>query len=191
MIDSEQYAPDGYHFGYWHARRNSERCVARTRRLSFRRECCAGRCPGRLISQLGEFSRSAGLLPHVMWQKTVCAFAGRLFRWGETCCSKRQIPLSSGEICEDFGTHTAQFHAGTASRRKSCSTFLADNEGIGKHTICACLISQQSARCTAGYVFSSCGFGESMDVVAGNGPIYENDLRRQTNAFSSKAGGHQ
>ena len=38
------------------------------------------------------------------------------------------------------------------------------------------LISQQSARCIAGYVFCSCGFGESTtDVVfAGNGLIYEN-----------------
>ena len=38
------------------------------------------------------------------------------------------------------------------------------------------LVSQQSARCIAGYVFSSCGFGESTtDVVfAGNGLIYEN-----------------
>ena len=52
----------------------------------------------------------------------------------------------------------------------------ADNEGIGKHHYLCSLISQQSARCIAGYVFSSCGFGESTtDVVfAGNGLIYEN-----------------
>lgn len=52
----------------------------------------------------------------------------------------------------------------------------ADNEGIGKHSYLRSLISQQSARCIAGYVFSSCGFGESTtDVVfAGNGLIYEN-----------------
>ena len=52
----------------------------------------------------------------------------------------------------------------------------ADNEGIGKHAYLRSLISQQSARCIAGYVFSSCGFGESTtDVVfAGNGLIYEN-----------------
>ena len=52
----------------------------------------------------------------------------------------------------------------------------ADNEGIGKNHYLCSLISQQSARCIAGYVFSSCGFGESTtDVVfAGNGLIYEN-----------------
>ena len=52
----------------------------------------------------------------------------------------------------------------------------ADTEAIGKHAYLRSLISQQSARCIAGYVFSSCGFGESTtDVVfAGNGLIYEN-----------------
>ncbi len=52
----------------------------------------------------------------------------------------------------------------------------ADNEGIGKNSYLRSLISQQSARCISGYVFSSCGFGESTtDVVfAGNGLIYEN-----------------
>ena len=52
----------------------------------------------------------------------------------------------------------------------------ADNEGISKYHYLCSLISQQSARCITGYVFSSCGFGESStDVVfAGNGLIYEN-----------------
>ena len=52
----------------------------------------------------------------------------------------------------------------------------ADDEGIGKHNYLCSLISQQSARCISGYVFSSSGFGESTtDVVfAGNGLIYEN-----------------
>ena len=63
----------------------------------------------------------------------------------------------------------------------------ADNEGIGKHNYLCSLISQQSARCIAGYVFSSCGFGESTtDVVfAGNGLIYENgSLLARSERFS-------
>ena len=36
-------------------------------------------------------------------QKTVCAFAGRLFRWGETCCSKRRIPLSEWRYARTCG----------------------------------------------------------------------------------------
>ncbi|MCI2082360.1 MAG: NAD(+) synthase [Bacteroidales bacterium] len=52
----------------------------------------------------------------------------------------------------------------------------ASNELVGKHDYLRSLISQQSARCIAGYVYSSCGFGEStQDVVfAGNALIYEN-----------------
>ncbi len=52
----------------------------------------------------------------------------------------------------------------------------ADNESIGKQDYVRSLISQQSARCLAGYVCSSAGFGESTtDVVfGGNGLIYEN-----------------
>ncbi len=54
----------------------------------------------------------------------------------------------------------------------------ADNEGTGKHNYVRSLVSQQSARCLAGYVFASCGFGESTtDIVfSGNGLIYENGV---------------
>lgn len=52
----------------------------------------------------------------------------------------------------------------------------ATNELICKHAYLRSLISQQSARCLSGYVYSSCGYGEStQDVVfAGNALIYEN-----------------
>ena len=49
------------------------------------------------------------------------------------------------------------------------------------------LLAQQSARCLSGYVFSSCGFGESTtDVVfAGNALIYENgSLLAKNDRFS-------
>ena len=54
----------------------------------------------------------------------------------------------------------------------------AVTESIGKQTYLRTLLSQQSARCLGGYVFSSCGFGESTtDVVfGGNGLIYENGM---------------
>ncbi|MGL4520903.1 MAG: NAD(+) synthase [Phocaeicola sp.] len=50
------------------------------------------------------------------------------------------------------------------------------NESIGKHHYLRSLLAQQSARCIAGYIYSSCGFGESTTdlVFAGNGLIYEN-----------------
>ena len=65
----------------------------------------------------------------------------------------------------------------------------ANNESIGKHNYLRSLLSQQSARCLGGYVFSSCGFGESTtDVVfGGNGLIYENGtLLAASERFSLK-----
>lgn len=65
----------------------------------------------------------------------------------------------------------------------------ADNEGTGKHSYVRSLVSQQSARCLAGYVFASCGFGESTtDVVfSGNAFIYENGtLLASSQRFSLK-----
>ncbi|MDO5482672.1 MAG: NAD(+) synthase [Bacteroidaceae bacterium] len=63
----------------------------------------------------------------------------------------------------------------------------ASNEQISKHQYLQSLISQQSARCLAGYVYSSCGFGESTQdaVFAGNAFIYENGaLIAQSQRFS-------
>ncbi len=65
----------------------------------------------------------------------------------------------------------------------------AVTESIGKQTYVRTLLSQQSARCLGGYVFSSCGFGESTtDVVfGGNGLIYENGtLLAASERFSLK-----
>ena len=80
------------------------------------------------------------------------------------------------EICEDLWSTIPPSSTLALQGAEILFNLSADNEGIGKHNYLRSLISQQSARCIAGYVFSSCGFGESTtDVVfAGNGLIYEN-----------------
>lgn len=80
------------------------------------------------------------------------------------------------EICEDLWATIPPSSVRALQGAEIVFNLSADNEGIGKHNYLRSLISQQSARCIAGYVFSSCGFGESTtDVVfAGNGLIYEN-----------------
>ena len=80
------------------------------------------------------------------------------------------------EICEDLWAPIPPSSSLSLQGAEILFNLSADNEGIGKHAYLRSLISQQSARCIAGYVFSSCGFGESTtDVVfAGNGLIYEN-----------------
>lgn len=80
------------------------------------------------------------------------------------------------EICEDLWATIPPSSSLTLQGAEIIFNLSADNECIGKHNYLCSLISQQSARCISGYVFSSCGFGESTtDVVfAGNGLIYEN-----------------
>lgn len=80
------------------------------------------------------------------------------------------------ELCEDLWAPIPPSSALALQGAEIIFNLSADNEGVGKHAYLRSLIAQQSARCIAGYVFSSCGFGESTtDVVfAGNGLIYEN-----------------
>jgi len=54
----------------------------------------------------------------------------------------------------------------------------ASNESTGRNDYLRSLIQQQSARCVAGYVYASAGYGESTTdaVFAGNGLIYENGI---------------
>ena len=80
------------------------------------------------------------------------------------------------EICEDLWSTIPPSSTLALQGAEIIFNLSADNEGIGKNSYLRSLISQQSARCISGYVFSSCGFGESTtDVVfAGNGLIYEN-----------------
>ena len=80
------------------------------------------------------------------------------------------------ELCEDLWAPVPPSSFLALQGAEIIFNLSADDEGIGKHDYLRSLISQQSARCIAGYVFCSCGFGESTtDVVfAGNGLIYEN-----------------
>lgn len=82
------------------------------------------------------------------------------------------------EICEDLWSTIPPSSSLALQGAEILFNMSADNEGIGKHSYLRSLISQQSARCIAGYVFASSGFGESTtDVVfAGNGLIYENGV---------------
>ncbi|MDR3060812.1 MAG: NAD(+) synthase [Dysgonamonadaceae bacterium] len=80
------------------------------------------------------------------------------------------------EICEDlWGAIPMSSHHALAGANLIFN-LSASNELIGKNEYLHSLIKQQSARCIAGYVYASAGWGESTtDIVfAGNGIIYEN-----------------
>lgn len=93
------------------------------------------------------------------------------------------------EICEDVWAPVPPSSELVLKGAEIIFNMSADTENIVKHQYLRSLLSQQSARCLSGYVFSSCGFGESTtDVVfAGNGLIYENGtLLAEAERFSFK-----
>lgn len=80
------------------------------------------------------------------------------------------------EICEDLWAPAPPSSALALQGAEIIFNLSAGNESLGKHSYLRSLVGQQSARCICGYVYASCGFGESStDVVfAGNGLVYEN-----------------
>ncbi len=80
------------------------------------------------------------------------------------------------EICEDVWAPVPPSNNLTMAGADIILNCSASNELIGKHRYLRGLIAQQSARSMSGYVYASCGFGEStQDVVyGGNAMIFEN-----------------
>ena len=80
------------------------------------------------------------------------------------------------EICEDLWVPVPPSSLLAMEGANILVNISASNELIGKHHYLRSLICQQSARCMAGYVYASAGFGESSTdlVFTGNGIIAEN-----------------
>lgn len=80
------------------------------------------------------------------------------------------------EICEDVWAPVPPSNNLAMAGAELVFNLSASDELIGKHSYLETLVKQQSARTIAGYIYSSCGFGEStQDVVyGGNAIICEN-----------------
>lgn len=91
-----------------------------------------------------------------------------LFRWGKVCVGV--------EICEDLWMPVPPSSQLAMLGANIIVNPSASNELIGKHPYRKQLVSQQSARCVAGYIYAASGFGESTTdlVFAGSSLIAEN-----------------
>lgn len=90
------------------------------------------------------------------------------------------------EICEDVWAPTPPSNVMALAGADLIFNLSASDELIGKHGYLKSLVAQQSARTATGYIYSSCGFGEStQDVVyGGSALIYENgSLLAETERF--------
>ncbi|MCH3995668.1 MAG: NAD(+) synthase [Prevotella sp.] len=91
------------------------------------------------------------------------------------------------EICEDVWAPTPPSNGLALAGAQLIFNLSASDELSGKHAYLKSLLSNQSARTMTGYIYSSCGFGEStQDVVyGGNALIYENGhLLAESERFS-------
>lgn len=91
------------------------------------------------------------------------------------------------EICEDLWTPLPPSSIHSLYGAEVIFNLSASNETIGKHSYRKSLVSQQSARCIAGYVYAAAGNGESTtDIVfAGSSMIAENGtILAETERFS-------
>jgi len=80
------------------------------------------------------------------------------------------------EICEDVWAPLPPSNNLALAGADIIFNLSATDELVGKHEYLCSLLAQQSARMMCGYVYSSCGYGEStQDVVyGGNAMIFEN-----------------
>ncbi|MCL1936963.1 MAG: NAD(+) synthase [Candidatus Azobacteroides sp.] len=80
------------------------------------------------------------------------------------------------EICEDVWSIIPPSSYHSMAGAQLLFNLSASNELIGKRPYIQSLLSQQSARCQAAYVYAAAGFGESTTdlVYVGNAYIYEN-----------------
>ncbi len=91
------------------------------------------------------------------------------------------------EICEDVWAPLPPSNNLALAGADIIFNCSASNDIIGKHSYLKSLLAQQSARTISGYVYSSCGYGEStQDVVfGGNAMIFENGrLLTESTRFS-------
>jgi NAD+ synthase (glutamine-hydrolysing) len=86
------------------------------------------------------------------------------------------------EICEDVWAPLPPSNNLALAGADIILNLSATDELLGKHNYLCSLLAQQSARMMCGYVYSSCGFGEStQDVVyGGNAMIFENGRQLAT-----------
>jgi len=103
-------------------------------------------------------------------------YAGKKVPFGTNIIFDYQSIKFSVEICEDLWSAIPPSSNHAMAGAQIIFNPSASNELTGKRRYIKSLISQQSARCHAAYIYSSAGFGESTtDVVyAGNAYIYEN-----------------
>lgn len=144
--------------------------------VAFRKGAILGVVPKTYLPNYKEFQEQRWFTSATELQKSTLSIDGKEYPLGSHLLFEAG-PLSVGiEICEDLWVPVPPSSLLAMEGANIIFNISASNELIGKHAYLRSLICQQSARCMAGYVYTSSGFGESSTdlVFAGNGIIAEN-----------------
>lgn len=144
--------------------------------VAFRKGNILGVVPKTYLPNYKEFQEQRWFTSATELQKSTIEIGGLEYPLGSHLLFNSG-QLSVGiEICEDLWVPVPPSSLLAMEGANIIFNLSASNELIGKHNYLRSLIIQQSARCMAGYVYASSGFGESSTdlVFAGNGIIAEN-----------------
>lgn len=135
-----------------------------------------GVVPKTYLPNYKEFYEKRWFAPSTAVNDTQIHLCAQMVAFGRNLLFHTQKTCFGIEICEDLWAPVPPSCELAMKGAEIIFNLSASNELISKHQYLLSLISQQSARCMAGYVYSSCGFGESTQdlVFAGNALIYEN-----------------
>ncbi|WP_165157099.1 NAD(+) synthase [Parabacteroides sp. ZJ-118] len=155
--------------------------------VAFQRGEILGVVPKSYLPGYKEFQEARWFTPSFHLQQTRIAIGNREVPLDRALILEYEEVRVGIEICEDLWVPIPPSSELAMQGANLIVNLSASNELIGKHAYLRTLVCQQSARCIAGYVYASAGFGESSTdlVFAGNGLIAENGtLLRESERFS-------
>lgn len=155
--------------------------------------CCRGRIlgvvPKSYLPNYREFQEARWFASALEWQGGEVELCGQAVPAGTDLLFGVNGFKIGIEICEDVWAAVPPSSLAALQGADIICNLSASNALAGKQAYVRTLLAQQSARTLSGYVYASCGFGESTtDVVFGaNALIYENGhLLAQSQRFTRK-----
>jgi NAD+ synthase (glutamine-hydrolysing) len=146
--------------------------------VAFRRGRIRGVVPKSFLPSAGEFQESRWFTPSAELRGRRVRIGHRSYPLGRDLLFTVGRSIVGIELCEDLWTPSPPSSRLAMRGANILLNLSASNELIGKEAYRRQLVAQQSARCLSGYVYASCGTGESSTdmVFAGHALIAENGV---------------
>ncbi len=149
-----------------------------------------GVVPKTYLPNYGEFYEKRWFHSALDAAETEITLAGQKVPFGTDLLFVCGQAVVGVELCEDLWVPVPPSSLAALAGANIILNLSASNESTGKDTYLQTLITQQSARCCCGYVYTSAGWGESSTdlVFAGKGFIAENGtLLKEGDRFQTKS----